>query len=859
MYNYLIDQALKSIWCTPNQDKQAIVKPVRLTPAGGAWNSLPVLWDNIKLPQQNIRFHVYQIGQLHPLLMGLFPSHMKWKTIAENCNEQNMVCDIYDESGIQYPRFQTWYMVTRNKNLLIAIKEPDVNTIKLDFLKPDIYLRVYSNEYFNTIESTALNDFIKVDGKRVRSNADITQYQDKFNQLKALPGHVYGFVNGYKVNELSLLTMRIGDIVEFVYDSSIKAIYDFKIKDLKTFVSELDDTRKYLLHYPGKTNIIDYQDDIDVFLIKKESGNQHKGIYYHKNQKSAIRMVTHKDYSVPVDIIEAFSSYQDDWTDINDLTIRLHIRKSGYFRPLVYEHHRIHELYKLSDTNVVNSLLGIDSNVEVFKAEKLENSKYTEIMRSMSSCLDEKTVVDAYGYNAISQLVANTPQFITNHSGQNNVPVPYGLILESTGFEYDANGLLLNWHQHVNGSIYPTRNADTVLVEHIAGYSSDKIEEYWNTREVTLKPGVDYRFYSCPIVNGVISKEWVDVTDTGQYVIIDNKATWLTNAALTYTLIRGSSINLCYRNFLSISNGSLKFSITQRVTREGNTGVQVMEIPMGELDIFLNGKSLIEGLDFNVKFPEVVITNKEYLDDPLNKDQEIVVRFTGHCDKDLKHRKHRDVGFIDHGLLSHNNRFNIRDDKVLRITIDGALYERSELEYAETHPGVSVPDSRNGSPYLIRDIVVPVRRYTNEDTYLLREKSLEVDKSVSDYMTIKYPDVEINDPNVIPEHYTIVSPFICKILFDLLNGLLDYSIAKNHYSDDKAFDLVKDYHYLLDFDPTQSHNAVDDRYVKIHPHFLDTMIDVNIYQYSLLDRLAKVVCDGKVELSHFLRIVDYGL
>lgn len=859
MYDYLLDQALKNVWCTPNQDRQSNSKPVRLTPTGGSWNSVQIVWERIPLPEVNKRFHVYQIGQLHPQLMNLFPSFMRWKKISENCTEQNVICDIYDESGLQYLRGLCWYQVTRSRNLILAIREPEPNTIPLSFLEPDIYFRVYANEYFNSHESSPINDFIKVDGKRMLSTNDILDFQTEFNNLKTLPGHVYAFINGFKVHELSMVTLRIGDLAEYVYDSSIKSIYDFKIDSLKTFLSILDNERKYLLHYPGQNLVIDYQDDIDVFLIKKEVGNQYKGIYFHKNKEDALRMVTHKDYSIPVDNVESLMLFRNEWPDAKELTVRLHIRKSGYFRPLVFENNRIHELYKLNDNDLVGAMIGIDSNVSVFKAENLENSGYTEVMRSIGSCLTRELVERAFGYNAISKMIGDTPRIPRDYSGQRIVDVSYVLSLHSTGYEYDQDGVLIDWHPHVSGTVYSTRSPDTQLVEQIAGYTNHQIEEYWNQREVDLIEDIEYRFYTTTLEAGVPGKEWIDVTDSALYAIVDNKATWLTNSNTTYTLVRGNSINLGYRVSLPIHQGLLKFSLTQVVTREGNTGQQPLEIPMGELDVFLNGKSLIEDLDYFVNFPEIVITNKEYLINPMTDLQEITIRFTGHCQPDLSRDKRRDMGFIDHGLLSHNNRFDIRDDKVLRITVDGALYERSELEYSEEDSGVLVPDARNGSPYLIRDIVVPTRGLTDESTYQLREKSLLIDKAVSDFMSLKIPGPQFPNPNVIQAHYPIFSPFICKILFDLVNGVLDYEFAKERYNDDLAVSKVSDYLYLLDFDPTQTKNLVDLRYVMIHPHFLNVHIDVNIYQYSLLDRLCRVLCEGRVQLNHFLRIVDYGL
>lgn len=855
MFDYLIDHALKNVWCTPNQDQQVIVKPARLTPVGGVWNNVQIQWRVIPLPVKSKRFHVYQIGQLHPLLLGLFPIQSQWMTISEACNRQKLIADLFSDNGVQFPRHDTWYMVTRDKNLIFAVREPDPGTIGFNLDFENFYFRVYSNAYYNSDRAAPLDDFVYTEGMRVIRTQDILDMQTKFNQYAARPrGVTYAFVNGYKVSSIDLISTKVNDVVEFVYDSAIKRIVDFSINDLRTFVSKEDLTRKYLLHFPGLADgIIDFQDDVDAFLIKHD-GARHKGVFIHKNLERALRMVTHKDYSIDVDVIQSLVDGQPEWLDPKELTVRLHIRKSGYQRPLVFNNNRIHELYKLGDYDLQRALLGIDSTVPVFRADELEDSDYCKLMAFKNSCVTREIVQGAYGYNAISKLIADTPTDTRLSSNQKVIDVPYGLTDESTAFEYDVDGSLLGWHLHLTGSIYAISDFRTERVELIAGYTDDILDEVYGQQVSAIDPENNYRFYTCPIVNGHPNNKWVDVTGSGNYAIANNQVTWLINPLTTYTLVRGDSVNLGYDLNLPMTDGVLRFSLTHRATRDNQMSTYVMQIPMGELDIFLNGKSLIEDIDYFVRFPEIVIISKEHLVNPETDLQSLMIRFSGFCKPDMTRARIEDIGFIDHGLLSNNNRFDIRDDKVLRITVGGALKKREELEFAENDSGVTAPDARNGHPYLIRDIVVPLRGLTDEDTYSLRAKSMVIDKQVSDYMTLKMPGPVFPTPNVIEARYELFSPFCCKIMNDLNSGVIDDPRLKDHYNDEVVYELVEPYLPLLKYDPTQPEQTIDPRYVIIHPHNLYRVVDMDIYNYKFLERATRIFLNNQVALSHFIRI-----
>ena len=857
MFDYLIHHGIKDTWCTPNQDKQVIIKPAKLTKSTGALNYVDVMWRRLTLPLHGCKFHVYQIGELYPAILGLLSSDKTWTTFAEACTRENLIVDIYTNDGIQLPRSQVWYMFTEDMDLIIAVKNQSKFT-KVDLVNNPLYIRFYSNAYFNSIEYSDQNDYVEVYGKSIVSLNDIVLFQQKMIDLTSKPGIVYGFVNGYKVNQITPFNTNIGDIVEYVYDSSIYKVIDLDIKDLLDFQSELDNKFKYLLHYSDSNrNSIDYLDDIDFWLIDKNTNN-HVGIYYHKNQVDAIRILTHKDYSIPVAYLNGYLDSVDNWIDLTKLTIRMHIRKSGYTRNLVNENSRIKEFYKLPDDKLLNALVGLNSNVEVWKASKLEAAGYPELMRANTiSNVTEALVEKAYGYNAISKLIGDTPKFINLYSEQQIVNLPYSHYENSTVYEYDNEGYYLGNYPHVLGSVYSTYNTNAVLVESITGLSSTNIEEFYGTNIVVLNPDMDYRMYLSGLNNGISDGKWIDVTNSDKYSIVSNALIWNIDSINEYPMVRSNKRFLGYKFKLISSDGLLKFTLTQDILINGVLSNRPMVVPMGELDIFIGKYSLIENLDYVVNFPDVVIINKTYLDDPLNKTQNVTIRFTGFCDSNLNRYVGTDTGFIDHELLSHNDKFDVRDDKVLRIIVGGALYNRSELKFSEDDFAVMVPNALNGDPYSIKDIVVPLRGAGVSDTYICRAKSLLIDKAISNYMTEWYPERKINTANVIGALYQVFSPFCCKIIYDLKNGILNDARLKNQYSDADVFDICKQYEYLLAFDPVKFDNELSNNYVIIHPHNLNTVIELDIYGYKFITRIIKLYLENKISVSHFISISTF--
>lgn len=859
MYDFLRDHALRNVWCTPDQDNQAMLELAKITPFGGTKREFKVMWSYVDMPDLTSSWHLFQIGQVHPLVLGLFPKMNEWTRFDEACNIQKMICDIYTVDGVQIPRFETYYRFTSNRNLLVAVKK---NTkIPFNFNTDKVFLRLYSNEFFKSSRASGAEDFIHVQGARVASTQDILDLQADYDTHVARDGQTYAFVNGLKVDNIGLVNVAVGDVAEFVYDSSIYKVVDFLVSDLLTFDSTLDLKKKYLLNYAGTDNgTIDFQDDVDVFVLKDEGSNHHTGLFYHKNNEDAFRSLTHRDYSATVPYVTGYVAKLQTLEPAGSVItkdktwIRLHIRKSGYQRNLIFENNRIHELYKMQSEDVAKAMLGFDATVINWRAETLEHSSYTKIMRVVSNDVTNNLAEEAYGYNALSYYGGNTPSDVYDFSGNPTVDVPYIHQKGCTAYEYDDEGHLLGWHYHAVGTRYTCDSPDAVLVELIAGKGGTKLNEVYDFRSTPHVKEFDYRVYECRRASGLPDNNFKDVTGgQGKYSVDNDRILWLDEDPTRYPMVRFNSHFLAYDTEVSISSGQLKVTLTHEQTRGTNTSNWIMQTPMGELDVFLNGKSLIKDLDYVYNFPEILIISKEHLDDVLNEPQKVHIRFTGFCKATLELSEVIDVGYIEHEVFSNNKIFNIRDDKVLRITMNGSLKSRGDLVFSEFHQGVSILNATNGKPYQVKDIVVPLRGISATDTYTLRDSSLEIDGRVSDYLTKKIPQPERPALSAIVNRYKIFSPFIAKILYNLVTG--DLVIADKIHSKAEILTILKPYEYLLKFDPTQEERKIDSRYVIVHPHAFNEVLGVPLNSYRFVDLANRTYTRSLVNLSPFLIIV----
>ena len=247
---------------------------------------------------------------------------------------------------------------------------------------------------------------------------------------------------------------------------------------------------------------------------------------------------------------------------------------------------------------------------------------------------------------------------------------------------------------------------------------------------------------------------------------------------------------------------------------------------------------------------QVVVCNKVYLEDSPNRHRPwFDIRCRGLA-KELRMPK---TGFVVNQLISNNAAFDVRDDKVVQIAVGGGIRHRDDVVFRED-TAIGVPDMVNGMPYLVNDPTVPLREMVSENTYDMRDESRDLDKRVEDYLTNFIPTPEDIEHNPIPNVYELFSPIMNKVIHDMVNGdLMPEADDQLYYISTRQFDeLMKEYMYLLDYEPTL--RDVDLRYVAVHPHDGNDIIYLEPIQMTMVERINDRYLNNRVIITQLLRI-----
>ena len=848
--DFLVDDAYRRAWCGPGMDRQYIVAPTRFTGRQGALSSVKVGMRTYTLPSQGEWYHCFMIGDLPPVLVGMDTIVNKWVSVRGQCVATSLLIDLYTKEGKHFPTGHAYFLYTGMGALILAFKHtPKVAHLGLN----QIYVKWRSGVAMESDPDIPNNQGIEIECATPTTESQFYLFQAKWRAAKLAKGYAWAFVNGMRVRDLNLTTLKLGDHIEYFRDASVKEVLEIKVKDLKAFDSILDLKQKYLLARPGLGETIDFRDDIDIYFLNYRKAAAYEGYYYHFNAVDACRMVTHRDYSIPVGYLSAYVEQDLTWTWLQDLRLELIIRESGWERPLIDEAHRIKELFKLPEDKRLRAMIG-DKSLDLWHAANLENSYYPKLMRAEANTITRSDVEQAYGYNAIAKLLSDTPIKI-EVGGDPWVDLPTGLWDRSTVYEYGADGLLLGWYLHDNSFQYPLRNAGTRYIEAFYGYGGVGSSTTFDQQTQTLDPTLDYRFYMSHIYNGVRKNDWVDVTgDESMYSITNNVLMWKLNLTNYSVAVRDSVDFLAYDIDLNYRDDLLAFSLNAEEVRAGRVPADgVLDISFGQYNVWLNKHELVPGIDYYVNFPEFCIVNKSYLvEGPV---QNVTIRGRSFCNTDMSIREPAETGFVAYRMLSHNTRFNVRDDNVNHVCIGGAIYSHDELGFTED--GQVLPDiARNGLPYMVQHPIIPMMGVTDTDTYTMLAQAQAIDKKVEDYLTLEKPEPVQPNPNPIEYWWEVFSPFTTKLIYDMLNGILPMDEFKEEYSDEFLRQRLAGYDWILQYDPALK--DVDTDYVVIQPHPETSVIELNVYQYRLLDRAIRLFLNNNVVLDRHLVIVEEG-
>jgi hypothetical protein len=208
------------------------------------------------------------------------------------------------------------------------------------------------------------------------------------------------------------------------------------------------------------------------------------------------------------------------------------------------------------------------------------------------------------------------------------------------------------------------------MIEPVVGLGSDSPSATYGKNNIYINPKYGHRVYKASLMDGVVQNDWVDITGTSDYEIVNDHLVWK-GTAIDYMLqVRTDEKFLAYTLNLNTIAGTLYFDLTEVVDGDH----RVMEIPGGHLDLWLNDNSLIYGLDYILQFPRVYINAKEHMAQPAGSTvQKIDIRFYGFCTREMKVQPPADFGYVEHGFLSITSRIFKLPRTVIRNTLSSLI------------------------------------------------------------------------------------------------------------------------------------------------------------------------------------------
>lgn len=842
--------ALDNIYCAPGQDKQFCFKMVRHTKPNIPVRRYVMIYNSLKhLPNQTSQFHVFALGNLPPIVINLLKQKQdwfrdSWINVAADMVMRNYILKIYNQQGQMFPREKVYYSFIDESSILVALESTGELTSRFN-VKSFNYLSIYSNSYFTSPHFNSLAQRVGIDYRNnvVNDNLDKVRLQGYVDGYRSKGGDVFIYVNGMHVKEVRL-DIPDGSMVEMVYDQSVLSRESYAIPSLRTFGSTMDSRTKFLLFRNSVASSIQYVDDTELY-INSTQFILNKGLYFYKHKDYVMRNVTDKDFSIDAIYVnntrQALNEALDQFVNTADIT--LYSRRSGRDMPLVYSSMKLHELYKLPASKQLDVINNTGYNTGMFRAETMESSSYFKVASlPKMSALDKFTAFETLGYNGVSYYFADTPNQVTKAY----VDVPELYQTNSVVFEYDTDGKLFHTTS-TSGPLYPVSSDAVKHVQFFKGsVPSYYVGYYEHNAVVTLKnPSSEIMVLSAYFVEGVKATEWVDITKTNKVSRLGDRLELLETEGYNVKVVYLDELNI-YDEYLDLGIGVMYFPLAYLHGSSDLSAKKVADIYYRDIAIWLNKHRLTQGIDYVIDYPYVCIFSKKYIDYSLTR-QELLIKCSG-CTTNKASINELDInGFVNNGVLTRNRYYDLRDDRVIGVFVDGKLKSRSSVNYSETDNTVRLSHPLNGLPYTVEENFIPLRDITGVDTVDEYAKNIESNTKISALFNEILPEPEASEFNIIPTAHYLYSPTLSKIINDLVTGMIPQEVYSTNYNDNTITALLNaNYAKYMKVDPVKM--QLPETIVEIHPHVGNAVIELDLLAYRFVTNVIRLITNNRPQM-----------
>ena len=410
--SYLFDK----VWNEAVSEYRINIKPYLLKKSS-VTGSFSVLDANIILPSTSESYFIYAISP-DKFLPGLRLPTTEWVDLATILTKYRTLLHVYTHTGKMLHKSGVYLRYNRSRSMIyMAIRKQMIQRLDVLDELDNIFITVY---YDSDIEnSITVVSFCANTKKWASSFQQIMQ--DALDKVqRECTCTIYK--NGEEYPGVEVPAFTYNDWIDIVVDENISFAFDVELTETSenySFLSIKDNTWKQLIHIPKELNpdnkVITHN-TCDIYVRRKYEPIY--GRYLHRaTYGRTVTQVTHNDFGIPLFILDTYR----DRIDTEEITLHIKVRIHDKDNTLIRDASYIDLLYKHSDLDIVNILVGNGPITEPYKskwstdlnfwlAANLESSKYVEMMfdtPNLATLEHMRDYVEALGFYQVVNLLCH--------------------------------------------------------------------------------------------------------------------------------------------------------------------------------------------------------------------------------------------------------------------------------------------------------------------------------------------------------------------------------------------------------------------------------------------------------------------
>lgn len=841
------------IWNEPESELRANIVP-QLVQDRSCSGSIYIGGTYIDLPTTNEPYFLYYIPDQ---LMFAFSARSvpdQWHSATQLCNDFDILIRTYHLSGKMMSFGKTYIRKYGTQYLLAVAKSSAIRLIPHTEMK-NIRITMYFDS--DAVNALTIGSFVV---PTIDDNLIVRRQIHEFiQQCPHNIDHTTVYVNGYEIPYTGVDSIPVNSFVDVLHDENELLSFTVDLTDPKnspTFLSERDKLQKLIVHTPKSLNptnkvLTHNTAEIHVRTVNPD-GTVGRGLYLHRCAEHSVDQLTHNDISIPTYILDAFR----DYLGTQEIALKISFKQHDKDNVLIRDKNYIDLLYTCDDATIIQHLLGrVSQNLDFWKASHLESSEYVRMMFDVPNVITPENMwgyVEGLGYYHTMALLCKKiihTDISAWFSGGIHIPKPLLFTDTPTYPVCYRNGQKIR-DDHVRYLDNIHTNVELAFDEHVNFTPGDKLTvELFVDGPSTcfaIVPSEDSSAVILPYHDFVVIEEF-DMTSSPVQGLdhvgtkVYKEVTKFVGDIVQYPTDTGMRLVFGPRMY------GRKFIIQNRycVYRDGkyldqdivagnplmvhlNVGIRDggYTVPIWNAKhtkVYLNGKYLVEGVDYTIFRPkdaldrisaqQLILNNVEYLVSENNYLEWIVTS---------AQEENTVEGWVVNNVAASESELALLFPEMTMLHVDG-LYESAPIDRGNK---IELPAGkyREGAPFEVCTTVPDCidaflsKYHPNDD--------LERLTILNEYFYGKQP--QYPDIVVMPHSHRCFSPYVVTIIRDILNGTLrgisldpDVERMKTQFAAYQYLydcDLVMQLKYNLDF-------------VDVFPHYRQVVVpDPNTYR-----------------------------